>query len=285
LAEAIERFSEKHFKKLRRSSADRYAISIGHLIDYMSSVRLDEIGSAMLAEFAEARLEEASAPTVRRDLACLSSIFSRAEEWEWVTYNPVKPFLRGHGLKESEPRTRWLTHEEEDDIIPAAPRKAARAIIFAIDTGLRRNEQFSLLRTEVNLRAQLITVRAEIAKSGKRRQVPVLPRTLAMLKEMFAASVSPYVFSTEKGEPYSKSSPTMFEALQKASRRAGIKEHVQWHDLRRTCGCRLLQDYRMSIEQVSNWLGHSDVRVTQERYAFLKVEHLQQAVRGTIKGT
>jgi hypothetical protein len=93
--------------------------------------------SGLLGEFERARLKQATAPTVRRDLACLSSIFSRAEEWEWVTYNPVKPYLRGRtrcGLKESEPRTRWLRHEEEDVIIPATPAKAARAIIFAIDT-------------------------------------------------------------------------------------------------------------------------------------------------------
>lgn len=47
--------------------------------------------------------------TVRRDLACLSSLYSRAEEWEWVTFNPVKPYKRGRakaGLKEGNPRTR-----------------------------------------------------------------------------------------------------------------------------------------------------------------------------------
>lgn len=33
------------------------------------------------------------------------------------------------------------------------------------------------------------------------------------------------------------------------------------------------------MEKVSNWLGHSDVRVTAERYAFLRVEDLKAAVQ------
>ena len=37
--------------------------------------------------------------------------------------------------------------------------------------------------------------------------------------------------------------------------------HLIWHDLRCTCGCRLLQDHKMSMEEVSKWLGHSSVKV------------------------
>jgi integrase len=62
--------------------------------------------------------------------------------------------------------------------------------------------------------------------------------------------------------------PTNYEALQKAVRRAGHAiatplEHVEWHDLRRTCGCRLLQDLGFSMEETSRWLGHSSIKVTE----------------------
>jgi integrase len=98
---------------------------------------------------------------------------------------------------------------------------------------------------------------------------------------------SVYVFVTYQGHRYSPPSPYHYEALQKAVRRANkarakaeldAMEHVQWHDLRRTCGCRLLQDRRFSMEQVSRWLGHSSVKVTESRYAFLSVAHLHRAV-------
>ena len=65
--------------------------------------------------------------------------------------------------------------------------------------------------------------------------------------------------------------------------RAGMKRaqiaRASWHDMRRTCGCRLLQEHDMSFEKVSAWLGHADVRVTQQRYAFLRVEQLHDAIR------
>ena len=32
------------------------------------------------------------------------------------------------------------------------------------------------------------------------------------------------------------------------------------------------------MEEVSNWLGHSSVKVTERHYAFLRIEHLHEAV-------
>lgn len=33
------------------------------------------------------------------------------------------------------------------------------------------------------------------------------------------------------------------------------------------------------MEEVSNWLGHSSVKVTERHYAFLGIEHLHEAVQ------
>jgi integrase len=77
----------------------------------------------------------------------------------------------------------------------------------------------------------------------------------------------------------------MNKGLAGAAKRAGIAP-VTWHDLRRTCGCRRLQEDRLSMEEVSKWLGHSSIVVTEQTYAFLEDEHLQRAVRtGTEAGT
>lgn len=255
-------------------------LSLVALADHFHRVPLDDIGSAKLLEFETARRAQVTPSTVRRDLACLSSLLTRCEEWEWLKANPVKAFLRSrkrYGLTEAEARTRYLSHDEETRIIALAPPKAAKAIAFAVDTGLRKEEQFSLLRSDVDLAAGELTVRAEVAKSGKARRVPLLPRARALADQLMQAP-GVYLFETADGNRYSKASPTMYEALQKACKRAGIKAHVEWHDLRRSCGCRLLQDYRMSFEEVSKWLGHSDVRITQQRYAFLETSHLHDAV-------
>lgn len=279
--DAARRFKDEHFGHLEPTSRKRYVVSLIALADTFHRIPLSQIGSAMLGDYERARLAAGvTSATVRRDLACLSSMFTRAEEWEWVTSNPVRPYLRGRKsyLRESEPRTRYLTHAEEAGVIATAPPKAAEAIAFAIDTGLRKAEQFGLIEGDVSLQRNEILVRAEIAKGGKARVVPLLPRVRAWIEARPPALPHLPLFRTNEGKAYSAESPTMYEALQKACRRASIGDHVRWHDLRRTCGCRLLQDLEMSFEEVAAWLGHADVKITQQRYAFLHVNQLHKAL-------
>lgn len=85
---------------------------------------------------------------------------------------------------------------------------------------------------------------------------------------------SRYVFHHGNGGRYVH----MNKGMKAARRRAAIRA-LRWHDLRRTCGCRLLQDHGMSMECVKEWLGHSSVVVTEKTYAFLEVEQLHRAVQ------
>lgn len=306
--EAAARFGDEHFPNLKPKSAKRYLVSISNLLAKFDAAFMHEIGSARLGEFERERKKAGvTNSTIRRDLACLSVIFTKCEEWEWVTANPVKPFLRGRqmaGLEEGPARTRYLDHDEEREILECAPKKARKAIEFAIDTGLRKEEQFGLLRTDVNARVREVNVREEVAKSLKPRRVPLWERALRVATEIPADLRSPYLFTTYEGKRYSEESPYHYEALQEAVRRANKKragrsippmEHVEWHDLRRTCGCRLLQDHGFSMEEVSKWLGHSSIKVTEKHYAFLKEGHLRErveqreaeiiSIRGTNGGT
>lgn len=278
---AAERFSVEHFKTLRRKSRLRYVSSLINLGKHLKGIALADIGPAMLGEFEQARLRQGvSSSTVRRDLACLSSLFSRAEEWEWVTSNPVKPYKRSRktALKEGPARTRYLTHDEEAGVLECAGAALSTLIAVAVDTGLRREEQFSLQWADLDLDAAELTVRAEIAKNGKARTIPLLPRTLALLNGLPRGIGGAPVFMSYQGRRYSANSPTINEGLTKACRRAGV-ERIQWHDLRRTCGCRLLQDYGLSMEEVSKWLGHGDIRITQQRYAFFERDRLHKALQ------
>lgn len=281
--EAAVRFAQEHYQTLKPKSRQRYGVSFDSLVKHFAGKHLDEIGSALLGDFERARLKQGvTTSTVRRDLACLSSVFSRAEEWEWISYNPVKPYIRGRtkaGLKEGDPKTRWLTIEEEKAILAVCSPRMQDLMAFAIDTGLRKEELFSLLLTDVDLKANELTIRAEISKNGKSRTIPLLPRAREIyLRSKTCKIGKAYVFTNADGQRYSEKTSTLFKALQRASKRAKIP-HVSLHDLRRTCGCRLLQDYNMSMEQVALWLGHSSVRITERHYAFLRVNDLHRALR------
>jgi integrase/recombinase XerD len=171
--------------------------SLDWLADEFEGKFLDQIGTAQLAEFVRKRRSAgASAPTVRRDLACLSSIFGSCIEWEWCDVNPVPAYMRRHkkrGLRESPARTRYLSHEEEILLLAKASPVVRTAIAFAIDTGLRREEQFGLTWDRVDVAAGDILLDAS-TKSGKPRRVPLLPRAAQILAQLPRHIRSRYVF-------------------------------------------------------------------------------------------
>jgi integrase len=265
-------------------------VSFKHILAHWGDALLDDIGSASMIEFEMKRRKDGVTPaTIRRDLAALSDIFTRAAEWEWTERNPVKPHLRSRrkaGLTESQPRTRILSHEEEKLILKNAPPTAGRMITFALDTGLRKGKQFALLKTDfvMNRGRPEILVRKEVSKSKRSRRVPLSTRSHQLLLTMLAEDglKSPYLFHKKDGARYSPATTNYYRNLQKACQRSKITEHVTWHDLRRTCGCRLLQDRGATIEEVSAWLGHSSIKVTQERYAFLGIDQLHRRVGNVV---
>jgi len=286
--EAMERYAEQRFPTLATSSARRYAASLEHLHAHLGNMPLSKITSSKLMDFERKRRKVVTAATVRRDLSCLSAVFVMAQLWEWADTNPVRPFIEARGkmdLVEGEPRTRYLSHDEEEALLRRAGDAFRVMFAFDIDTGLRRSELRTLGWGNVQLdvpsadfvstRGQIVIEKTRTRTKGGSRVVPLLDRSYDYLK--YGGRKGLTVFGTADGTPYSEESPTVWEALKKAARKAGI-EDLTLHDLRRTCGCRLLQDYRAPMQVVSRWLGHSSIKVTERRYAFLSDENLHQAV-------
>lgn len=286
--EAVERYAEERFDTLAPKTAQRYATSIEHLHKHFQGVPLKKITASTLMEFERKRRQEVKAPTVRRDLSCLSSVFVMAQLWEWADTNPVRPFLEARGkmdLVEGEARTRYLTRDEEDALLRCAGDAFRMLFAFDIDTGLRRSELMNLGWRHVKLdipnedmipaRGHIIVEKKRTRTKGGSRIVPLVDRSFDYLK--FAERRGLNVFCTADGSAYSKESPTVWEALKKAARKAALGD-LTLHDLRRTCGCRLLQDYGASMEVVSRWLGHSSIKVTENVYAFLRDEDLHRAI-------
>jgi integrase len=299
--ETTERFVRDHLTTLKPRGAERYFTSLKHLAAYFDGKTLDQIKSAQLSEFeSKRRGDGASAGTMRRDLACLSSVFTSAIDWEWIDdgSNPVPSYLRRRakrGLKEAPARTRYLSVEEEAQLIAAASpanlrnkngRQAGKwtccreAIIVAIDTGLRRDELFGLTWKQVDHLRGLIDTGTK-TKSGRARKVPLPSRTAQILAHLPRALDSDFVFiNPDTGTRYVQ----LNRGLKAAMRRAKITD-LCWHDLRHTAGCRWLQRDGRSMDEVSILLGHSSVAVTEARYAFLDAEAVARAVSFTKSDT
>lgn len=297
--DAIDRFTREHLPTLKAGAIRRYYTSSAWVLRHFGELKLRDVTSKQLYSFEQWRKKMRhrgkliSIVTIKRDLAYLSSVMSEAETWEWYDKNPVKPYIRGRAKKgvmvESEGRTRYLSHEEEarllaaqpDDVDPLDLLMVVNAIKFAIDTGMRAEEQWTRERggEHFNFARRRVFVAGDDAKSSRSRWIPLLPRA-AEIVERWRPTNYPYLFWRYDGEKVEHT--WAYRILQKMAKAAGI-EDLEWHDLRRTCGCRLLQDYGMSMDRVSRWLGHSSVKVTEKHYAFLRVEDLENAISSGVK--
>lgn len=270
--DAAEYFILNHLPTLKPQSQRRYRTSLRKLVgsEIFDGLYLDQIVRAKLADFENyRRAEGASAPTIRRDFACLSSLIENAiVDWDLPVLNAVKPYLKfrsKRGLKEAPPRTRYLTHDEEAALIGQAKAYMAHLIAFAIESGLRFEEQFSLTWGQVDLSRRRLTISRAQSKNSRARVVPLSERAVTILdtlpRHLRRNNETDWVFCKSDGSRYKR----LTRGLAGTADRAGVQD-LQWHDLRRTCGCRLLQDIGYRLEDVRDFLGHSSVKTTERAY-------------------
>ena len=277
--EASERFINEHLTAIKPSSATRYGVSLKHLSEHFAGKTLDRINTAELSAFeTKRRTHGVVAGTIRRDLACLSSLLSSAIEWEWIEANPVPAYLRRRakrGLKEAPGRTRYLSLEEEGRLLAAATPAVRNAITLAIDTGLRRGELFGLEWKQVDMARSIIDTTTK-TKSGRARKVPLPERSRTILGTLTRKLDCPFVLvNPDTGTGYGQMSKGL-----EGARRRGVINDLRWHDLRRTAGCRWLQRDGKTMAEVSMLLGHSSVTVTEQRYAFLDADAVAESLSG-----
>jgi integrase/recombinase XerD len=118
-------------------------------------------------------------------------------------------------------------------------------------------------------------------KGWKTRRVPLFDRAVRALADLSRPKFGDYVFWWARGRRFID----LRRSFNAACERARIGDLV-WHDLRRTCGCRLLQDHNVRLEDVQIWLGHSSIKTTERHYAFLREESLSSIVqrqRGVVR--
>jgi len=305
---AVDNFTTNHFPTLEPSSQDRYLLSLLILNPHFENTTLQAIGKADIGRFVTARrragkqskykgkkttLEDS---TIVRDLQCMSSVFTVAIDFDLCEQNPAAAYLKAHKrrktLVNSDARRRYLSHTEEERVLTAAIARAmdptairrfekfmiACAIALYIDLGFRAQELLSARRNWVDFERNEITIPKEFCKNGEARTVPLLPRARRII-EMLPTNkhTDLLLWRTAAGKKFADLNKT----FQTIARAAGVHD-VEIHDLRRTCGCRLLQDHRLKMAEVSRWLGHASVDITEKAYAFLKSENLHDAVGGRV---
>jgi integrase len=240
-----------------------------HLYSFFGKERaLAEIVPVDIEGYKVHRKAKVAGSTVNRELALLKRMFNLAITWDlFLAANPVRKvkFFREFNIG-----LRVLSSEEEKDLLQNASPYLQDLIRFALNTGLRIGEIFSLRWSNVDLKRGILSVFA--AKTEKIREVPINSETRQVLEAWWLGKKSEVVFyNPETGKPFVDLKTGFALACSKAKISA-----VTWHTLRHTFASRLVNS-GVDIVTVKELLGHSSLSVTM-RYAHTNIDSKRTAV-------
>jgi integrase len=272
-----KRYMETYSKHNKaQSSFVRDEYSFKQLDKSFSGLSLKEITPDRISEHKDRRMSEgATLGTLAKELQLLKSALNLAmREWKWIKETPfvdVKIEVPKNQIE------RYLTPEEETRLLSKCPDWLKEIVLFAINTGMRRNEILTLKWPQVDLDRRVITLL--VTKNKEKRGVPMNATVHAILtSKVTKRKNSGYVFPSEAGTQIGPNN--MERAFRKARKEAGLTD-VRIHDLRHTAASRMAQA-GIDLYKVGTILGHNDVRMTK-RYAHLNVESLREGVDALTK--
>ena len=238
-----------------------------------------------------------SAQTVKHVLNVLRVALQEAMDDELVTTNPAAG-IKVPSKKRGAQTWTVLTQDEIGRIANCERIPESQRLIFevAIHTGLRAGELWGLRWEDVDLEGAPpgIVVRCNRegpTKNGKTRRVPLLPRAaVALTRWRELSSGRGLVWPADHGGCRAEGYDAGWADTKTGSgtrdgfkTKAGITRRVCFHDMRHTCASHLLSGTwgrAWRPEEVSEYLGHSGIGVTQ-RYAHFATGALTQGVLDT----
>lgn len=216
--------------------------------------------------------------TINHVMGHLRVALNQAVQSGKLDKNPMDPVRM---LPVPRGRLRFLTEGEEQRLREVMAPSEFRLVRFAILTGLRREEQFSLTWSDIDLQNRVLTIPR--SKHGGTRHVPLSDEAIEILRALRTETrvMSAWCFPSQN--PATHIDPQNFyrRVYLPALERAGIKG-VTWHTLRHTCASRLVMA-GVDIRTVQEILGHKTLAMTM-RYSHLSGAHLTQAVNRISKG-
>lgn len=233
----------------------------------------NRIGSTVTREDCRAYYRERktlgySDSTIRTDLellrACIRRHYGNAAPSLWIP--PA-----------SKPRDHWLTKEQARELVDACATPHVRLfVILALATGARAGAILDLTWDRVDFAAGTVDYRPTGRhQTNKRRTVvPMNATARQALTEAYSARLSDHVIEYG-GKPVA----SVKKAIQRLSERTGIA--FSPHVLRHTCAVWMAQD-NVPMQMISQYLGHTSMRVTESTYARYSPSFMRDASAATV---
>lgn len=212
------------------------------------------------------------------------TIFNVFVDWNYISSNP---FLKVKLPKRQKDEPVVFTEEQITIVCERLSAKGkdviADMVLFAVETGLRLDEENNLRWSDVDFRNRVITIGNKLykTKSKKVRRIPFNERMERILlrnsnRQLKKSKIlREFVFVQSNGKQYRKD--TVSKSLKKVIKEAGLPDELHWHCLRATAATRWASN-KVPIFTVSKLLGHSTVNVTTRYYAGIDLDELRDAV-------
>jgi integrase len=259
-----------------KRSYDRDRHSVKFLLPHFGERLLKDINPAYVEAYRHKRLAEPSRQggttkpaTVNREIACLKTIYNKAQKNRKAECNPVQGVK---ARKENNERDRILNPEEYVCLLAHCPGHLKPIVKVAYYTGMRRGEILGLTWGQVDLKEGFITLTHRDTKTNEGRLVPLNQELLQMFKALPQGLPHVQVF-TRGGKPVR----SIRESFTLACRKSGI-ENLTFHDLRHTA----INNWRLQGHdyfRIMAATGHKTMTVFK-RYNTVSKEELKTLVQG-----
>ena len=287
---------------IRESTAEYYRNYIEkHIIPRIGKIKLSKLTTLDIQKFYNAtkksgrvqRYEEMedlslSSKTVRGLHAMLRQCLEQAVTERLIPFNPAANCK----LPPKEKKEMQIIPSEKlgDYLRAAADHGVLPMFYLELTSGLRRGELLALLWTDLNVKEKCLTVSKSVSR-GKGELRVTEPKTKNSIRTVYIDDTAirllvedhkkhpsnPYLFpSPVTGGMYGPD--CVGRIHKKLLERAGIEEHVRFHDLRRTFATMALQN-GIDPKTVSGMLGHYSAEFTLDIYTNVTKEMQKEAAK------
>lgn len=238
-----------------------------HIYFFWGDVELSNIHSKDIMMFQKSLFQkELSAQTVKNCLSLLRALYNRAKKYE--IYKGDIPYFEMPSTNNA--RIRFLTEIEAKTLLDSLHKHSELwhdITLFALHTGMRAGEIFSLNPSSINLSHKIVTIYE--TKNGTTRTIP-LNNITSTISKKYLLKQQRFLFSNSQILSVSKIFRQTVEDIGLNKNISNNREKFVFHSLRHTFASWLVQK-GIPLQIVSQLLGHKTLKVTM-RYAHLAPE-------------
>jgi integrase len=278
--EVLGEFLDKYCS---RGGTDYYSHVTKRLKEHFKSKPVTAITSQSLDRYLQMRRDETNGDgrrrvgesTLRKEIIALGTVFRWARRRGFVVENPVLDYD-----KPKEPSDRSiaiLSLEQETALKAACPAWAWDVIEWALYSGMRRGEILSLRWRDIDQERGVIHTGSKTQRSARTVPLNVSSRLAAILERRPRHIGSDQVFCERDGGRLDLD--VINRVVEAAAKTVGIAKHrgVMWNRFRHSWATRLAATGKVSLFEISKWMGNS-VAVCERHYAaYLPGSHEKSA--------